>query len=159
MKNDDYELVPRSDGLAWPELAQPSWLEFWGNNGGPASVVGLRFLPFGEEPVAVFRLFQRDLVCDHVTLSCLAIGGVFTHPAERGKGHASQLLRRAFTLSRLSYSVALLFSKEERDLYRKLGFRPLRTELADRGLFAAPLVPGLYLQRSAPWRLSPAEGF
>lgn len=156
----EYQLCPSNDGMAYRHMGKPSWFDFWRSleAAGPYSTVGLGYK---GEIVSVLRLFQRDLFCGHVTLSTLAIGGVWTMEGARGKGHASELLRRCFTLSKLSYSVALLLSSaKDPGLYTRLGFRPLTLDpFGSATAYAVPLVPGLYLDRAAHWKLKPARGF
>ena len=80
----------------------------------------------GEELVSRVGLLVRDGLHDDIPKRIGGIGGVATHPASQGKGHASEAMREAAKLfnEELNVDYALLFCRDHLiPFYSRLGWK------------------------------------
>lgn len=123
-------LIPASDGVffPWKTMAEDRWYSVWKENPEATAV-----LEYGDPPwvVSLLRIFERRLIRDDETLGQVAgIGGVYTPPECRNKGHASVLLRSVLPLIADAGWIGAALHSKSRDLYARAGFVivPSRTE-------------------------------
>jgi predicted N-acetyltransferase YhbS len=86
-------------------------------------------LAAGDEVLTSAKQYELDAELDGQRVRVLGIGGVFTQPAHRGRGHARVLIDRLLEQSALDgFDAALLFSEIGADYYRGAGFEVLPTD-------------------------------
>jgi GNAT superfamily N-acetyltransferase len=108
-------VYPPAEAATWPgrhlEWARPEWcVRIWDGDGRLASYIGL---------------LLRDANCDGRPARVGGIGGVMTHPAARGRGHAARGIRRAVEFFREQGGVAFALLVCETGLlgyYGRLGW-------------------------------------
>jgi predicted N-acetyltransferase YhbS len=85
--------------------------------------------PTGEGDVlASAKQYMFDATLDGHVVRVVGVGAVFTQPAQRGHGHARDLLDRLLDRAAADGAdLALLFSEIGPDYYARLGFDPLVT--------------------------------
>lgn len=82
----------------------------------------------GGDVLTSAKVYSFDAVLDGRAVRIAGIGAVFTHPAQRRRGAAHELLTRV--LDRASsdgVDLAMLFSEIGPDYYARLGFEPIAT--------------------------------
>lgn len=82
----------------------------------------------GTEVVSSAKEYTFAATLDKEPIRATGIGGVFTQPAHRGRGHAAAVIERL--LDRAAGrrdDLALLFSEIGTDYYARLGFEPIPT--------------------------------
>ena len=87
---------------------------------------------------------KRLCSCDGKEILMGGIGGVMTHPAQRGKGYAGAGVRRAIEFLRqdLQVDMSLLFcAPRMRSYYRRFGFRSFAGDTIVRQYGAKTLFP------------------
>jgi len=78
--------------------------------------------------LASAKRYIFDATLDGVVVRIAGIGAVFTEPAQRGRGHARELIDRLLEEAAADGAdLALLFSEIGADYYARLGFEPLAT--------------------------------
>jgi len=150
-----FTLLP--DGRAHWDLREERWQ--WTPD--PESTAVLT-TPDGV-PVSVCRLFPRRLESFDCALDVYGVGGVYTHPAHRGRGYGTSLLThlRAHSWPR---KLALVLYAGNRALYTRAGFTWLQSAKEHQQLLATPLVDGLTFTaesrlESRPWQVWPEGHF
>ncbi len=77
----------------------------------------------GERPVSTLQVFRKSVRVDGAVLDVGGVGNVYTDPAHRGSGLASELLRLACDAMReQGFDMSLLFASLV-DFYARLGWR------------------------------------
>lgn len=94
----------------------------------------------GGAILAALKLYTLPALCEGRAVRVAGIGAVFTPPARRGRGHASELLERALEGVRSEgYGLALLFSEIGEEFYAARGFKRLpASEVACKTTLPAP---------------------
>ena len=95
----------------------------------------------GGKPISCVQIFERPIRLRHERVLLGGIGSVATHTSARGKGLASELLRRAIARMReRGMALSLLFTGRF-SFYESLGWQQMSTrlfKLAPAERFAAP---------------------
>ena len=151
-----FDLIP--DGRAAWHLREPHWT--WPHDAPEATAL----LTDGDVPVSVCRLFPRRLSSFDVSLDVCGVGGVYTHPDYRRRGHGTALLRQLSTHLWRGAKLALVLYAKDRGLYTRAGFTWLQPMKDHGNLLAKPLLEGLTFAAdsrlaSRPWQVWPEGRF
>jgi hypothetical protein len=95
----------------------------------------------GDRLLATAKRYHLEALVDGQPVKMLGLGAVFTPAAQRGHGHAADLLRRMMaSASDDGFGAALLFSEIDLRYYEHLGFR--RLPISQVALSVRPLSKG-----------------
>jgi GNAT superfamily N-acetyltransferase len=115
-------------GHADPQSSVKSWTEGLRHRTNRTLIPTTYVALHGSELLGTVTLVENDM-CTHMDLMPW-LAGLYVKPSMRGKGIGSALTQHAvYSAARMGVNCLYLYTESARDMYEKLGWRPIAKEV------------------------------